>query len=97
MTTARIFMVTAYATAFTVAAYCGAQAITLGQDLSAAGLFAASVMLLAGIRREFLAAAAELTAGRTAATETADCCETWWTSLGTRHDQHCKAPVRKDT
>ncbi|KPI33349.1 hypothetical protein OV450_1437 [Actinobacteria bacterium OV450] len=95
MTSVRVGMVVVYATAYTGTVYCAAQAYDVGQGLSTGGLFAASVMLLAAIAREFQGAAAELTAGQPPATEP-DCCEEWWTSLGHHHAPQCKALIRKD-
>ncbi|MFF4388537.1 hypothetical protein ACFY0G_17420 [Streptomyces sp. NPDC001552] len=112
MSADRVVMVLVYAAAYAVAVFCGAQAVDAGQHLSAAGLFVTSTGLLAGIHREFRGAArqavaagrqgarpparADKTVRRTCAVPAGCSCETWWTTLGCQHDQHCPALTRKD-
>ncbi|MFC7791324.1 hypothetical protein [Streptomyces cinereoruber] len=98
-----------YAAAYMGATYAGVRALDDGEVFYATALFAVSLVLLAGIRHEFRTAARLIrvaAAYRHHQTPMAPdveyatalppgCrCETWWISLGARHDSHC--PARKD-
>ncbi|MGA5497782.1 hypothetical protein ACPCSP_25810 [Streptomyces cinereoruber] len=98
-----------YAAAYMGASYAAVRAVDDGQGFYAAALFALSAVLLIGIRHEYRNAArmihlaASYRHHQMPGAPDIECatalppgcrCETWWTSLGARHDTHC--PARKD-
>ncbi|WP_381792876.1 hypothetical protein [Streptomyces niveus] len=104
MTRARTLLILLYGLVYLAAVIAATDAQADGHTAPAVALLASSVGLLIAIRREYRHVIDLIrTTGHApvvdhqAAIPTGCCCETWWNSLGDRHDCRCPAHTWKET